>query len=105
MNISKRWTAIRSVTEPLELLPNGDVLLADDITAFGMRRIVIARKYAPPNAEEYLARAAKQASAWCVPKEDGYWYLWIVWKEKTDANGDQNPADHDGNRHADDLLA
>lgn len=75
------------MTRPLAWIgmDKADRLLADDVTIFGLRRMVVARKDEPPNVSDYLMTAQAQTTgqvyAWCVLKEDGFWYLWIVWKE------------------------
>jgi hypothetical protein len=59
--------------------------LLDDITRYGLRRWVVARRGEPPEVTELLEIVAGITQAlvyaWCVEQDDGYWYLWIVWKE------------------------
>lgn len=66
-------------------MDKADRLLCDDVTIFDLRRMVVARKGEPPNVTDYLMTAQAQTKAniyaWCVLKDDGFWYLWIVWKE------------------------
>jgi hypothetical protein len=78
-------SSVRSVSNPLARIGN-DRLLLDDVTVYGLRRQVIARKGEPPEVSDFLntvERKHPQANvyAWCFEKEDGFWYLWIVWKE------------------------
>ncbi len=64
----------------------GDRILLDDVSCFGLHRWVIARKEYCPDQVNFLPEAFKRAGDaevrwWLVWKDDGYWYLWIVWKE------------------------
>lgn len=67
-------------------MDKGDRLLADDVTPYGLHRLVVARRGEPPNVTDYLVTAQRRTTAniyaWCVLKNDGFWYLWIVWKDK-----------------------
>jgi poly(3-hydroxyalkanoate) synthetase len=69
-------------------MDKADRLLADDITVYDLRRIVVVRKGEPPNVSDYLAiaegRTTAAVYAWCVEREvneEPWWFLWIVWKE------------------------
>lgn len=71
------------MSQPLAWI-GSDRLLADDVTIFGLRRLVVARKDDPPNVTDYLMQMQDaEVYAWCVLKDDGFWYLWMVWKEPT----------------------
>lgn len=83
VTIAKRFSPIRPVSQPLAWI-GSDRLLADDVTIFGLRRLVVARKDDPPNVTDYLMQMQDaEVYAWCVLKDDGFWYLWMVWKEPT----------------------
>ena len=62
-----------------------DRVLLDDETIYGLRRWVVARRGEPPEVADLLeiVEGMTQADvyAWCIEKDDGYWYLWMVWKE------------------------
>ncbi|HEX2994760.1 MAG TPA: hypothetical protein VHP14_08050 [Anaerolineales bacterium] len=86
------WTAGRStyaprpVNRPLAWVA-GDRILLDDVSPFGLHRWVIARKDECPDQVSFLLEAFKRAGNADVRwrlfwKDDGYWYLWIVWKER-----------------------
>ena len=64
-----------------------DRVLLDDITRYGLRRWVVARRDEPPEVADLLEIVAQMTQAdvyaWCVEKDDGYWYLWMTWKEPT----------------------
>lgn len=83
--IAKRVSSgLRPLDRPLAWIGT-ERLLCDDTTIFGLRRMVVARKGEPPNVTDYLVTAQERTTAtvcaWCVLKDDGFWYLWIVWKE------------------------
>jgi hypothetical protein len=82
---AERRSNIRPVNNPLAWI-GADRLLLDDVTVYGLRRQVVAHKVVPPNVDVYLrtveSRTTANVYAWCVLKDDGYWYLWIVWKEQ-----------------------
>jgi len=63
----------------------GDRLLADDTTPHGLRRMVVARKGDVMDVEAWLnaaeSEARKSVESWLVER-DGYWWLWMVWKDK-----------------------
>lgn len=64
-----------------------DRLLLDDTSRFGLRRRVIARKGDYPAMMIYIPQAMEMANGadvhwWMVEKDDGFLYLWIVWKDK-----------------------
>lgn len=90
---------MRSSLAPLEkplAWIGGDRLLLDDITPYGLRRLVYARKGEPPDAESLLQVARRRANgarvdSWLVEK-DGCWYLWVVWMlpEKARQQADWN---------------
>jgi hypothetical protein len=82
---AKQCSTVRTVDKPLAWI-NGDRLLTDDVTIFGLRRYVVARRDDPPDVRAHLdmienAHPTANVYAWCVEKDDGFWYLWIVWKE------------------------
>ncbi|RPI95394.1 MAG: hypothetical protein EHM40_03330 [Chloroflexi bacterium] len=76
---------LRPVDKPLAWA-GPDRILLDDVTCFGLHRWVIARKNECPDQVSWLLEAFKRAGnadvRWrMVWKDDGYWYLWIYWKE------------------------
>lgn len=76
----------RPVHSPLAWLGD-DRLLLDDTSRFGLRRRVIARKGDYPAMTIYIPQAMEKANGaqvywWMVEKDDGFIYLWIVWKDK-----------------------
>lgn len=78
-------SSLRPPKNPLAWVGN-DRLLLDDQTVYGLRRKVIARKGDIPNQVTWLQAAYQQAGKadlnwWLVQKNDGFVYLWIVWKE------------------------
>ncbi|MCZ2076191.1 MAG: hypothetical protein LC130_14465 [Bryobacterales bacterium] len=81
-------SSVRRPSSPLAWIgmDKGDRLLADDVTPYGLHRLVVARRGEPPNVTDYLVTAQRRTTAniyaWCVLKNDGFWYLWIVWKDK-----------------------
>lgn len=63
-----------------------DRLLLDDITVYGLRRRVLARKGDLVNLITHMHQAGQLAGSsplnhWMFEKDDFY-YLWIVWKDK-----------------------
>ncbi len=77
--------AQRPVDKPLAWI-EGDRVLLDDVSCFGLHRRVIARKEEYPDMVSHLQAAFERACGaevryWMVWKDDGYCYLWIVWKE------------------------
>lgn len=83
-----RRSACREFSNPLRWI-GADRVLLDDVTEYGLRRLVIARRDEPPDVADLLEMAGQMTQAevyaWCVLKEDGFWYLWMVWKEPTHA--------------------
>lgn len=81
-----RRSSVRSVESPLRWI-GADRVLLDDVTVYGLRRWVVARRDEPPEVADLLEIAAgmtkAEVYAWCIEKDDGYWYLWMVWKEPT----------------------
>ena len=77
---------MRHPNNPLRWI-GADRVLLDDITRYGLRRWVVARLGEPPEVADLLEIVARITQAivhaWCVAKDDGYWYLWMVWKEPT----------------------
>lgn len=78
-------SSLRPPKNPLAWVGN-DRLLLDDRTVYGLRRKVIARKDDFPDYAAWLGAAYQQAGRavvrwWIVQKNDGFVYLWIVWKE------------------------
>lgn len=80
----KPVSSVRPTNRPLAWI-GADRLLLDDVTRYGLHRRVVARKGEPPNVGDYLSTAQGRTTAnvyaWCVLRDDGFWYLWIVWKE------------------------
>ncbi len=73
------------VSKPIAWV-RGDRLVVDDKTVYGLRRIVVARKGDLPELYDWLTMAQKQAGMkevyfWLVMKDDGFGWLWLVWKE------------------------
>jgi hypothetical protein len=78
--------SLAPLEKPLAWVGGGDRLLLDDITPYGLRRLVYARKGDLPDVESLMHAARRRAdgaelSAWLVERDDGYWYLWVVWME------------------------
>src|SRR5262245_1553864 len=76
---------MRPVDRPLAWAGTDRVLL-DDITVYGLRRFVVACKGDCPSEIAWLEQVARKAGEaevkhWLVWKDDGYCYLWIIWKE------------------------
>ena len=85
-------SSLRPMGEPLRWVGQDRVLL-DDLTEYGLRRLVIARRDEPPEVADLLEMTAgmtdAEVYAWCVKREltegkgDFVWFLWLVWKEPT----------------------
>ena len=78
--------AVRPVNDPIAWV-GADRILLDDVTSLGLHRKVIARKDDVPNVVTWLQAVFSEAGDakvrwWLVPKDDGYLYLWIVWKKE-----------------------
>lgn len=73
----------RPPNEPLMWFGHDRVVM-DSISRLGLHRWVIARKGEPPKTDEYLASAARRAGDGEVLfwefEQDGYFYLYMVWK-------------------------
>ena len=82
--VAERRSTCREFSEPLRWI-GADRVLLDDLTEYGLRRLVIARRDEPPDVADLLEMTAgmtdAEVYAWCVFKDDGVFYLWIVWKE------------------------
>jgi hypothetical protein len=79
-----RASSVRPVDQPLAWIGN-DRLLLNDRTTTGLRRRVIACKDEMPYQVEHLCQAYREAGkakvdSWMF-EQDGFYYLWIVWKE------------------------
>ena len=75
---------VRSVDKPIAWL-GADRLLLDDTTQYGLRRRVFARKGEWVDYLIHLKHARDMANGaevypWMF-EQDGFFYLWIVWKE------------------------
>jgi hypothetical protein len=62
-----------------------DRLLISDVTRYGLRRKLVARKGEPMDVETWMGVAEKEAQGnpvqgWLVEVGEFY-FLWIVWKE------------------------
>lgn len=91
ISITLRYAPIRSPHQPLAWIgmDKADRLLADDVTVFGLRRMVIARKGMAPDVDDYVETVQKrypnEEIYFCLTdleRDDGFMYLWIFWKEK-----------------------
>jgi hypothetical protein len=76
-------TSLSPVDKPLAWI-GSDRLLLNDVTIYGLRRKVLARKGDIPNMVGLLEVAYQEARNakvhhWLFDK-DGFYYLWIVWK-------------------------
>lgn len=84
--IVTRRSSVHPPGQPLRWI-GADRVLLDDITIYGLRRWVVARRGEPPEVGDLLGivegMTQAEVYAWCVEKDDGYWYLWMVWKEPT----------------------
>jgi len=78
-------SSLRTVSDPIAWFGN-DRLLLDDITRYGLRRYVVARKGGWPDVKAFLDLVVKQAKGavihcWVYEDvESGFAYLWICWK-------------------------
>jgi len=75
---------IRPVDKPLAWI-GYDRILLDDVSRLGLHRYVIVRKNDPPDVAIYVEQASKKArycESWLIHRDDDYWMLWIVWKER-----------------------
>ncbi len=85
-NMAARYSnPLRPVDKPLAWV-GPDRILLDDVSCFGLHRWVIARKEYCPDQVSFLLEAFNRAGEaevrwWLLWKDDGYWYLWISWKE------------------------
>lgn len=76
--------------DPLNVLAwvDEDRLLLKDRTMRGLHRRVIARKGEQPSAEVWVAAVAiadkidRSRITYRYAELDGFWFLWITWKEK-----------------------
>ena len=86
---------LRPLDQPLAWV-GADRILLDDVSRFGLRRKVIARKGGMMDVEAWLkvigeqwrvnsdqsAVSSEQLHCWLVERGE-FWFLWIVWKERT----------------------
>ncbi len=82
---SGRLGAVRPPDQPLAWA-GSDRILLDDVTSLGLHRKVIARKDDIPHQVNWLQQAYAEARHarvdwWLVQRSNGFWYLWIVWKD------------------------
>lgn len=84
---AERHSPVRPVDQPLAWVGTDRILL-DDVSRFGLRRKVIARRGEPIDVDVWLEAVSRQSSidsnqlhCWLVERGE-YWFLWIVWKEK-----------------------
>lgn len=72
------------IDKPLAWI-GSDRLLLNDVTVYGLRRKVIARKDDVPNVVGLLQVAFQEARDarvyWWLVARDNVFFLWIVWKE------------------------
>lgn len=79
--------SVRPVETPIAWV-GADRILLDDMSRYGLRRKVIARRGEPMDVETWLAAIERQVSitgarmAWWLVERGEYWFLWIVWKPK-----------------------
>ena len=82
--VAARRSTVRDPIHPLRWI-EGDRVLLDDVTVYGLRRMVIAHRDEPPQVASLLEMAGTmteaEVHAWCVHKDDGFWYLWLAWKD------------------------
>lgn len=78
-------SGVRPVDQPLAWV-GADRILLDDITPYGLRRKVIARRDDLPDVMGFVQAAIGQAQGaevyWWLAERDRFWFLWIVWKLK-----------------------
>lgn len=85
MRIVSGRSAVRDVQDPITWAGPDRVLL-DDVTVYGLRRMVIVRKgEEAPALEDWLTVARSKAQErevyfWMFER-DGFNWLWIAWKE------------------------
>lgn len=62
-----------------------DRLLISDVTPAGLHRIVVARKGEMMDQVSWLQAVMSEARtnpvSWWLLEKDGFWFLWMVWKE------------------------
>ncbi len=77
--------SVRPVNKPIAWV-GADSILLDDVSRFGLRRKVIARKGGIPDMMAFVQAAFKLAGdadmRWWLVERNEYWFLWIVWKPK-----------------------
>ncbi len=80
----EQGSALRPVDSPIAWIGNDRVLL-DDVSRCGLHRRVIACKDAVPHQVEHLLQVFKKAGNakvdWRMYEKDGFYFLWIFWKE------------------------
>ncbi len=83
VQIAATSSTARPPEHPLAWI-GSDRLLLDDVTPYGLRRKVIARKNEMMDMVMYLQLAMIQAGKATVHywmfERDGFWFLWMVWK-------------------------
>ncbi len=78
-------SSLRPLSSPLAWFGEDRVLL-DDVTRYGLRRRVVARKGGWPDHQAFLAVATQEAKGaeihcWVYEQvETGFAFLWICWK-------------------------
>lgn len=64
-----------------------DRLVISDVTRFGLQRRVVARKDALMDVDMWLSAIQSEARGnqvyWWQVYVDGFYFLWMVWKEQT----------------------
>lgn len=79
-------SSVRPVGSPLAWLGRDDRLLCDDLTRYGLRRRVIARKSEMMDMVTHIRQAIEMAKgaevSWWMVERDEFYYLWIAWKIK-----------------------
>lgn len=81
------YSPVRPVDQPIAWV-GADRILLDDVSRFGLRRQVIARRGEPMDVEIWVDAASNQSSMsrdrihWWLVERGEYWFLWIVWKEE-----------------------
>jgi hypothetical protein len=72
------------VDQPIAWI-GADRLLLNDITIYGLHRKVIVRKDDIPNVVGFVQVALQEARNakvhWWLVEKNGFYFLWIVWKE------------------------
>lgn len=74
---------MKPLNRPLAWIKD-DRLLLDDVTRFGLHRLVYARKGEWPDVDGLLTAARMRAQGaeiygWLIEREE-FWFLWLVWK-------------------------